>query len=141
MFALSIALACVGAGSHTSTPLRQEEKRLLSAPTAVQHYFVSEVFEIFNMTYRQFNRLPQSDRDTMTSNAYYLRSGSMLPIVYKGDSDLVEILNSVDSDTDIKCLVMTFENKYFEKFKSWPKIIPVNVDSLTDRIVSEKIVR
>jgi hypothetical protein len=125
----------------TESPLQAEEAKLEQAGPAVKFEFINSVIKNFGMTFRSFRQYTNERQFEMARRAYYLQAMSRAVLVYRADAELAAIINRIPSETDLKPVALDFELLYYKKFGKWPPIVPVDVDALTERMLSDLEVR
>jgi len=141
MYTPLIVLAALAAVEGQG-PLKVGAEELASAPAGVKYEFWRQVFRNVTQERGVFIRMPQADQNRVVLHGYYLRALKKAMLLHRGDAELVDILNTLaEPGADPEAIALRFEDKYHQKFGTWPNLVPVNVDALIERMLIEQEIR
>lgn len=123
------------------SPLQVQANALTNSPPQVQYEFIKEVVPGYGVTLPQYLRLPRERQVGAALSAYYLQALDRAMLVYRGDAELVAILESFKTAADAERVMLEFEATYRRKFKTWPPVVPVDVDAFINRMLSQRTIR
>lgn len=124
-----------------SSPLLTQEQMLLQAPPEVQYEFLRQVYPRLGMTRGEFFNLPVERANAVVSEGYYLAAIRKAALVTRGDAELVALLETITSGASVQATVKSFDRRFKEKFGTWAPIVPVDVDALINRMLSQRSIR
>jgi hypothetical protein len=119
-----------------ASPLLIELERLEKSPAEVKYIVIKRAGIGSDITFQQFSRVNPESMKRMAREAYYIMSFERAMLLTDGDSDLVDILNRFGKpNSSFMELSLEFEKLYYKKFRVMPKIVPVDVRSLIEKIL------
>jgi hypothetical protein len=121
--------------------LAGQEQALNSSEDVVRFYVIKSVFPDIAISERQFRGMDEGDKSKLLAQAYYKSAFFRAVLLHRGDSELVDILNKMAHNNDLKEVCLEFEKAYVKKFGSFPDIVPVDVAHLTRRLLDNRLIR
>lgn len=124
-----------------ASPLQTQAAALVATPSQVQYEFITQVVPNFGITLAQYVRLPADRRERIVLNAYYIMAVDRAQLLFRGDQGLYDILRGFQTGADGERVALQFEAAYREKFKTWPPMVPVDVEALVERMLRQRTIR
>ena len=143
MLFTAVVIAAVQAPSQSSlSPVETQARALEESSPELRYEFIKEAVPGFGIPQRRYVSMPIEQQIRAVLNVYYLQALQKAVLVYRGDPDLVEILNRYTVNApSLANIILEFEAIYKSKFGKWPPIVPVDVDDLLERMLSDKTIR